>query len=163
MPGFVIHLAIAKKQLEKGIIKHEVEFIRGTIAPDILKEKGIESHYSKTSGTSNVKKFVETNDMNTDYNKGYFLHLITDVMFYKYIVKNWSASSIYNDYDILNKRIIEKYKISLPEEVKKYAFFKKGKLSILNYDEIIDFIEDIGNSSFEELYQRYIKEVEEKQ
>lgn len=158
MPGFVIHLAIAKKQIETSKINNIEQFIRGTIDPDILNKKGIDSHYGRTSGTSDVKKFVETNNMETDYNKGYFLHLVTDVMFYKYIVKDWSTA-IYNDYDILNKRIIEKYKLEpLPEEAKQYAKYKDGELTILNYDEVISFIEDIGSTSLEQLYKRYLCE-----
>ena len=38
MPGYVIHLAVAKKQLEFNKVKNEDEFIKGIIAPDLLKK-----------------------------------------------------------------------------------------------------------------------------
>lgn len=149
MPGYVIHLAIAKKYIEINGIKNEEEFIKGTIEPDILKQQGIDSHYGYSDNPS-IKKFFEEHSLPTDYNRGYLLHLIADYLFYNNFLDNWKPE-IYDDYSILNRDLIERYSIKVPEEVKKDAEFKEGKLSILEYDSVIEFIETTAKIQLEEI------------
>lgn len=56
MPGFVIHLAIAKEYLkrypEDG--EDEEEFYRGVIAPDLLKKP--ESHYGPSTSDPDFER-----------------------------------------------------------------------------------------------------------
>lgn len=156
MPGYVIHLAVGKKQIELNKIKNKEEFINGIIAPDLLKQKGIDSHYGDSSNP-NLKEFLNTRDMQSDYNKGYFVHLATDFLFYNKFLEKWSPN-IYEDYNILNKRLVEKYQIDIPEQVKKYVKFKEGDLLTLDFNDIIDFIDATGRLSFEEFLEKYIGE-----
>ena len=81
MPGYVIHLAIAKKQIELNNIKNKKEYIEGVIAPDILKQQGIDSHYGFSSANPDIERFIESHSQKNDYDKGYLLHLITDFWF----------------------------------------------------------------------------------
>lgn len=151
MPGYVIHLAVAKKHIELNNIQNKEEFIRGIIAPDLLKQAGIDSHYG-ISSNPNLRKFLENHKMKSDYNKGYFLHLVTDYMFYNKFLDKWSPE-IYEDYDILNKVLIEKYNVKVPNEVQKYVEFQDKPLTILNLDDIISFIETVGKIPINQMYK----------
>lgn len=151
MPGYVIHLAIAKKQIELNNIQNEEEFIRGTIAPDLLKQSGIDSHYGNSSNPD-FKKFLENHKVKSDYNNGYFLHLVTDYMFYKKYLDRWSPK-IYDDYNVLNRLLVEKYNIQLPEKIQNYVKFEDKPLTILNLDDIISFIETVGKIPINRMYK----------
>ena len=159
MPGYVIHLAIAKKHIEINGIKNAEKFIKGTIDPDILKQQGIDSHYGY-SNNPNFKEFFEEHSLQTDYNRGYFLHLATDYLFYNKFLDKWDPS-IYEDYSILNRRLVERYGIEIPEEIKKDAEFKEGKLSILEYDSVIEFIETTAKIPLEEIIKRKLISLQE--
>lgn len=140
MPGYVIHLAVAKRYAEENKMTESKEFIQGVIAPDLLKQKGIDSHYG-ASNSIDFNEFFKYHKIDNDYEKGYFLHLVTDYIFYKKLADRWTPD-IYRDYGILNKSLVEKYEIDLPEEVKECAKFISGNLSILNLEDTIKFIED---------------------
>lgn len=157
MPGYIIHLAISKKQIELSNIQNKEEFIRGTIAPDLLKKAGIDSHYGYSSNP-NLKKFLENNSLKFDYNKGYFLHLATDYLFYNKFLEKWSPQ-IYEDYNVLNKILVDKYKIQIPKEVEKDIKFEEKSLTILNLDDIISFIENVGKIPINQMYRKYMGEI----
>lgn len=157
MPGFIIHLAIAKKQMELDNIENEEEFIKGVIAPDLLKKQGLETHYGVNFQKPDWKRFFENYDLKTDYNKGFFLHLITDYIFYSEYLEEWKTE-IYDDYDILNDSLIKKYDLKIPKEIESYVGSQNKPLTILNLDDIITFIEIVGNMSIENLYKKYVGE-----
>lgn len=156
MPGYVIHLAVAKRQIELDNIKNKEEFIRGVVAPDLLKQTGIDSHYGNSSNPD-LKKFLENHKVKSDYNKGYFLHLVTDYMFYKKYLDRWSPK-IYEDYNILNERLIKRYELIIPKEIKEYVKFEHKALTILNFDDIISFIETVGRIPINQMYKEYVGE-----
>ena len=103
MPCLAIHLAVAKKYLEKHKEENKEDFILGTIAPDINIEKinkyinGVSDdknshHFGSNDGTCkslieymkkkvNLKLFFQYNDINTSFLRAYFLHLICDDCF----------------------------------------------------------------------------------
>ncbi len=132
MPGFVIHLAVANEYMRKNKdeIKDKEKFILGTMTPDFVKDKS-QTHYGPQSSQTSLRKYLEENEIKSDFDKGYFLHLITDFIFYNKIIDT-TSKDIYNDYDILNKYLIEKYKIEVPERVKGCAQFKTGNTKILS-------------------------------
>ena len=134
MPGYVIHLAVAKEYLKKSKNRNEneEEFINGVIFPDSVKDKAI-THYGEKSSKSNLYEFLKDKNVNNSFNRGYFLHLLTDYLFYnKYVDR--MTKDMYNDYDITNKKLIDKYNVELPNEIKGSVFFKEGDLQILSYD-----------------------------
>ena len=54
MPGYVIHLAIAKEYIRNFRVKDEKEFLKGSLAPDLLStDDKKETHYTQT-GSSDV-------------------------------------------------------------------------------------------------------------
>ena len=158
MPGYVIHLAVAEEYLKKHKDKDEDynEFINGVIFPDSIKDKLL-THYGEKSSVSNLYEFLKANKLENSFKRGYFLHLLTDYLFYnKYIDR--MSKDMYNDYDILNKILIEKYDVRLPESVKDTVFFKDGQRVILSLELITKMIDDISNMDLELIEKEVYKD-----
>lgn len=149
MAGYAIHIAIAKEYLKKHKGYNEEEFIKGTIYPDTVKDKTY-THFSNKSADSNLKEFLEKYSIKDSYYAGWFLHLIVDREFYNNYLNDWDNRKDVNrevlcqDYDILNKEIIEKYEILFPKEIEKYAIFKEGKLTYIKRETIFKFIDKMS-------------------
>ena len=127
MPGYVIHLAVAERYLEKHPNKSEnyEDFIEGVIFPDGVKDKS-KTHYGNGSSNSNLPDFLNEHNLENSFDRGYFIHLLTDYLFYNKYIDTFSKE-IYNDYDILNKELITKYHITLPDKAKKDNNSKESK------------------------------------
>jgi hypothetical protein len=158
MAGYVIHLAVAEQYIRKHKDENNnyEEFINGVIFPDSVKDKS-KTHYGSESSKSNLYNFLLDKSLDTAFNRGYFLHLLTDYIFYnKYL--DCISKDIYNDYDILNKTLIEKYNVNLPKEIQNSVFFLKGKLKILSLEMIEKLIEEISNMCIDEIKDDIIKD-----
>ena len=145
MAGYVIHLAVAEEYLKKhkDVKEDYDEFIKGVIYPDSVTDKSL-THYGIKSSKVILKDFLQDNEINNSYMRGYFLHLITDYLFYnKYLEK--FTKDIYNDYDILNKRLIEKYNVVLPENIQNNVFYEDGETKILTMELAIKIIDEISD------------------
>lgn len=170
MPGFVIHIAVAKEYINKhkNEIKDEKEFLNGVVAPDLIPKlnKNItksESHYGK-KGFGDIEAHLDLFladpkvDITKDYYKGYLIHLVTDNEFYLNYFKNETQKvmnnkdSFYYDYDCLNETIMEKYKIERPndENINKYMNYIIGNPKYLNKEKVLEFIEKVSQISIEE-------------
>lgn len=156
MPGFVIHLAIGQEYLRKQNKNYSEEFQKGIVAPDFIDDKS-KTHYGKSPRYTNLKKFLDNNKIDTDFNKGFFLHLITDYLFYNYYVTNTGKSVLYNDYDITNKSIMEKYNVTLLDSVKDKIFFKEGVPEILTLELSYKIIDEISNVNLERIKEEVNK------
>ena len=170
MPGFVIHLAVAKEYMQKhkDEIKNEEEFMRGILEPDLISDlnknisKG-KTHYGK-NGVRKIKSYLDLFladpkvDMSKDYYKGYFVHLVTDNEFYLNYFKDETLDMIskndsyYHDYDCLNKILMEKFKVgkTYNENVDKFMNYLDEEPEYLNEEKVVDFIEEVTNESIEE-------------
>ena len=171
MPGYTIHIAIAKKYIEKhkNEIKNEEQFIKGVIAPDMNEkldepaENKSATHYGswgKYEVTTYIDEFFRDSkvDMNQDYWKGYFLHLLADHYFYNYnkyfkkehqeVIKN--NDRFYYDFDCLNKLLIEKYQLKIFDNIKKYMNTFDEKPRYLTEAKVIQFIEEISDMDIQE-------------
>ena len=127
MAGYVIHLAVAEEYLKKHSDIKE-EFIEGVIYPDSVPDKSL-THYGSKSSKVILKDFLKENKLEDSYKRGYFLHLVTDYLFYnKYL--DIFTKDIYNDYDILNKFLIEKYNVKIPIKVQDKVFDKISALDL---------------------------------
>ena len=155
MPGYIVHIATAKEYLRKKKTKIEEDFIQGAIAPDLTDDKS-KTHYGKSSAYTNLKKFLDNNKIDTDFNKGFFLHLVTDYLFYNYYLESLEKPQIYNDYDYTNKSIIEKYNLTIPENVKDKVFFKEGIPKILTLELAYKVIEEISSMDLEKIKQEVL-------
>ncbi len=91
MASFNIHLAVGKVYMDNHEIKEKIEFIKGILDPD-LAEDDHASHYTvkRTNGTLkehlqtkvDLKKYLDQNNIQNYYEKGFFLVLLTDYKFF---------------------------------------------------------------------------------
>ena len=170
MPGFIIHIAVGKEYIKKheNEIKDVDEFIKGIVAPDLISilnkeiNKSI-THYGKLHNKDYIKNldtFLQNDkvDINNDYWKGYFIHLITDYCFYVESFKDETLEikknndSFYYDYDCLNKTLTKKYNIGniKDENVSKYIKNIDGMPKYLKEEKVIKFIEKLSDISIAE-------------
>ena len=171
MPGFTIHIAIAKEYAKKHEkeIKNIDEFVEGTIAPDYIpiENKDInksQTHYgiwgdwSKDDQEIHLQAFLkdEKVDLNREYWKGYFIHLLADDYFDRIYFRQEAKQAkenqdtFHNDYDCLNTEIIKRYHVEPKEKIKKYMKQIEEKTKYLQLEKIIQFIEEMSNIDFEQ-------------
>ena len=139
MASSVIHMSIAK-EINKTLKRDSNKILIGSIAPDISKligETKVNSHFleSEDNNIPNIDKFLKKykNEMNDDFVIGYFIHLYTDYLWFKYFVPDFFEKDyvtkldgtvvkcrgrmlslyIYNDYTNLNKQLIDEYNIDI--------------------------------------------------
>lgn len=157
MAGYVIHLAVAEEYLRKhrDIKENYKEFIEGVIYPDSVSDKSL-THYGSKSSKVILKDFLKENKLEDSYKRGYFLHLVTDYLFYnKYL--DIFTKDIYNDYDILNKFLIEKYNVKIPIKVQDKVFSKEGETKILTKELAEKVIDEISALDLKQI-EKEIKE-----
>lgn len=189
MAGFHIHLAIAKRYAEKNDIENLKELFRGTVAPDLVKDKSI-SHYSgKQDPTKLIEylankirlyEYLKENVVDNDYERGVFLHLVTDYLFFNdFFDKEYLNQVSYKDfckdlyasYDITNEHLIKTYDIDFGELKEALeANIKKDKKNkqtednvgnnILPIDKLETFIEFVSSIDLS-LYEKKIRERKE--
>lgn len=157
MPGYVVHIAIAQEYLKKHNQNFSGEFIEGSIYPDLISDKS-KSHYGKSPAYTNLKSFLANNKINTDFQKGYFLHLVTDYLFYNYYLDYLEKPQIYDDYDFTNKFLIDKYNVVLPKTVINKVFFKDGTPKILTLELAYKVIDEISSLTLEEIEKEIISD-----
>ncbi len=159
MPGFIIHIAVAKKYIDnfKNDIKNENDFLQGVLAPDLFNDK-YESHYHNYGEVCSGLNYLLKNcnfDINSDYGKGYFLHVLTDYIFYNYdfkkevyYVRSHNLKTFYHDYDCTNKFLIQKYNIkNIPKEAEKFSGHLDEEPIYLKFDKLENFIEFVASNS----------------
>ena len=141
MPCLAIHLAAAKKYLEKHPEENKEEFILGSIAPDIdlpnienymkvIKDINNKNnrHFGENYRTNNfIKymkrkvnfgKFFSINDINTSFLRAYFLHLVCDYYFFDEYINKEPFLNISLEEAI--KIGYNEYNIIIPKLIKKY-------------------------------------------
>lgn len=186
MAGFQIHIAIGKEYLKKNEITNIEDFYKGIIDPDLGYKK--DTHYSGYQDKNNLKeylankvdlaKYLKDNEINTDYQKGTFLHLITDYLFFNYFfredyIDNVSydkfREDLYFSYDLNNKYIESKYKLDdFPywNIVNKNIIISQAKVNIklgnniLENDKVDSFIKNVANINLEEYRNKILKNEE---
>lgn len=151
MPGYVIHIATAQEYLKKHEKEYSIDFIRGTIKPDLTDDKS-KTHYGKSPAYTSLNAFANNNKIDTDFNKGFFLHLVTDYLFYNKYLEKLEKPQLYYDYDFTNKHLKEKYNVELLEEIKDKVFFETGKPQILTFELACKVIDEISAMDLDEIY-----------
>lgn len=141
MASSMIHLVVAN-ELNKKLGKDKAKFLIGSIAPDISKligEDKTRSHFLILGSDCipDLNKFLNKYNyfLNDDFILGYYVHLYTDYLWFKYFIseiydeqKNMiyklngevvechgrmAEMYIYNDYTNLNSELIDKYDLEL--------------------------------------------------
>lgn len=135
----VIHLAVAN-EINKKLNRDKSQLLIGAIAPDISKfigEDKTKSHFLKELGSNipDIESFLNKykNSLTDDFVMGYFIHLYTDYLWFKYFVTefydkpmitkldgtvvkcsgNMLSLYVYNDYTNLNIKLIDRYNMDL--------------------------------------------------
>lgn len=139
MPSFNIHLAVAIKYCEKNDIENKEEFYRASIDPDLVKDKSI-SHYTGMRDKNHLRQYVfekvRLNDflkeqkVESDYEKGIFLHLVTDFIFYQEFLSDEYLSKV--DYDEMMQDLYYSYRVTNPYLEERY------NIHSLNLDEVMN-------------------------
>lgn len=151
MASSIIHIAVAN-EINKILSKDRRQILIGTIAPDISKhigEKKYKSHFitEDESNIPNLELFLNKykQNLNDDFVMGYFIHLYTDYLWFKYFLPEFVDKDklkitkkdgttihcndhiitlyIYNDYTNLNRSLIDEYELDLKifyEELPKF-------------------------------------------
>lgn len=191
MASYIIHIAIAQ-EVNKELKKDKSKILIGSIAPDISKlvgESKKNSHFqdSEVNFIPNLEKFLNKYKkyLNDDFVLGYYIHLYTDYLWFKYFIpeifkdnklkkldgtiievnKETKLKYLYEDYSKLNKKIIEKYNIDLDIFINKIPDIDKiieeiplDKLNIL-IDKTISIIDEEENKEPTQILN--IKSIEE--
>ena len=139
MASSVIHMAVAH-EINKIIKRNYDQLLIGSIAPDISKQVGQsknKSHFLDNDDTDipNIERFLDKyrNKMDDDFVMGYFIHLYTDYLWFKYFIPefcddnmitkldgttvkctgNMLSLYIYSDYTNLNLQLFDEYDMDL--------------------------------------------------
>lgn len=139
MASSVIHICVAN-EINKILKRNSRELLIGTIAPDISKLLGESKLYSHflddiDNNIPNINNFLikYKNYLDDDFVLGYYIHLYTDYLWFKYFItkiidgnylKELDGTNIkynndtftyyvYNDYSNLNKQLLDKYNFPL--------------------------------------------------
>lgn len=141
MASSIIHMAVAK-EINDYLNRDYKSILIGSIAPDISKqinEDRNKSHfikYEKDIPELNDFLSLYKNDLEDDFVLGYFIHLYTDYLWFKYFLPNFINENesyiydintknkikvsrdemlklIYNDYTNINVDVIDKYNLDL--------------------------------------------------
>ena len=183
MANFTVHLAIAQEWARLHNKFYSDDFMYGAVAPDLLakinnlqgnfhygiatKDMPIELQYKNKV---DLHKYVMQNDINSDYDLGYFLHLVVDYYFFNVFLDldkiaklpfNFKQA-LYENYDATLPYVNSKYNVKYDcsykelEYVKdRYANFVGGNFRCLLYDnaKLSQFIEDMAHIDLFELYE----------
>lgn len=178
MASSAIHLAVAKKYLEKNQSFNYKKVIAGSLYPDTIENNDL-SHYtdlnrgsdnvSHIRGKVNLYAFLIEHSTLNDFELGWFLHLITDYLFFEecftteYLLNNSYESfckELYFSYDCLTTYISEKYNIT----EKDYEAYPSEnypgipyKECILSKEMIDDFIDRVSSINISEYIKQIIK------
>lgn len=140
MASTIIHMAVAQ-ELNKKLKRNNDLILLGGIAPDLGKIANgskLESHFQDTNDDiPNINRFLDKykSNMNDDFVMGYFIHLYTDYLWFKYFIPDLFDSDkelitkldgtkvkcneniftlyVYNDYTNLNIRLLDEYNMDL--------------------------------------------------
>lgn len=166
MASLAMHWIISDLYLAKHREDNYDEFLSGAMAPDITGDKMAThcSYFNKNDmyvdrlhKKVDIIKFCNTHSINTSFERGYFLHILTDYIFYNSYMANIESlqnlvdarEDVYNDYRILNGYLVKKYGIDmsvLPEcgrdrRLGKYKYITNESIdNIIQYCSSIDII-----------------------
>lgn len=139
MASTVIHMVVTN-EINKILKRNNTEILIGSIAPDISKFRGETKFYShfldsEDNDIPNIDKFLKKykDKLYDDFVLGYFIHLYTDYLWFKYFIPELFENDyitkldgttfkckgrmgvlyIYNDYTNLNTKLLDEYNMDL--------------------------------------------------
>lgn len=150
MASAIIHIAVAKK-VNEYLNRNKKELYLGAIAPDAAKIIGIDrkiTHFinkNDDDSSPNIEYFksLYIDKITGDYDIGYYIHLLTDELWFKEFLPNFVIDDdtivdnngnkvslagitisdiIYNDYTNLNMEVIDYYGLDLKIFYEKFEY-----------------------------------------
>ena len=179
MASLMIHQIVGEEYCKRHKVQSEYMFLNGNLVPDLVKDKK-PTHFSarcrnrtyteSIQNKVNLQAFCEAMDIESSFNKGFFLHLITDqVFFYKYLLNNPRYRAIehenqldiqeilYRDYYRNNKYLMEKYPNAILSMVPSFAKVTRDDvdaMEILSNEDIDEIIEMCASVDLEQAYAK---------
>ena len=177
MASLILHEIIGELYCEKNNIPDKEDFLSGNIAPDILPTDKEANHYtSKKSFTTyldaikgrvNLSNFCRVDNINTSYKKGYFLHLVTDYIFYERLIINnekfadfinspypHSSQKMYKDYERVAYFVCNNYPNIDISKLPSFATpILEEPMTLFTNEEISNLIEICSNIDIDKLYK----------
>ena len=111
--------------------------------------------------------FFNQNDINTSFLRAYFLHLLCDYYFFGEYISDEKLSNLsfdeavkigYNDYDLITPKLISKYNLIIPDQIKSIISRKGiGEIKILKEDTVDEFIDNMSKIDLFKAKQEVIK------
>lgn len=178
MASLMIHLLIAQEYCKKHKIEDVEAFLQGNLAPDLVPVKW-PTHYSKTRTNKthlesivnkvDLPAFCAANDISSDFNKGQFLHLLADVVFFKqYLAHNENYLAfdnanqlliqkvLYRDYHRINDWLMRTHKDLrldlIPDDMKER---RRDDMEIVSKEAISKIVEYCTDINLDRAYQKY--------
>ena len=181
MASTAIHIAIAQEWAKKHKVNNIDDFVFGAVAPDLFDKlyENKNAHYGNLKAgltlkeyyckKVNLSSYVEQNEIVSDFNKGYFLHLVVDHFFYTqfidldYVEKadNKFKSELYDTYDAVEYFVNVKYNVNYNNSHKEMEYYKnkhekslpmKVENQIFTNQEIFDFIDKMAELDLEKIF-----------
>ena len=174
----IIKVIIGIRRCGKSVLLNQIkeEIIENGIDEDHIIFLNFEDvEYSFISDYMDLHKFIKENEVKTDYEKGVFLHLLTDKIFFneffpkEYLEKEnyvQFCKNLYTSYEMTNPYIAKKYNIKFSKELlekikqniednskKKHIEGKEGH-NIIPIDKLEEFIEQMSDISIEDYLKR---------
>ena len=181
MASTAIHIAVAQEWAKKHKVKNLDDFVFGAVAPDLFDKLygNKNTHYSNLKAgltlkeyycnKVNLNSYVKNNNITSDFDKGYFLHLVVDYFFYnKFIDLNYVEkvgtqfkNELYDTYDAVEYFVNVKYKVNYNNFHKEMEYYKnkyekslpmKVENQIFKNEEIFDFIDNMAKLDLDKIY-----------
>ena len=176
MPSMSAHMAIACT-LSKKLNVSEIDFIKGNLLPDLYDDK-MKSHYKikgKRYYIPNIKEVIKNINLNDSLDLGYLSHLLLDYYYFdEYLIKYdeslFEEYSLYDDYDIINKDIIDYFNIDIDylnnilvnfsKDINEQKLIKNkeclklninGNTKIIDKDDFIKFLDESSKRIYDDI------------
>lgn len=186
MASALIHMAVAKRVNEVLKLEDEKKFIFGSIAPDIAKMVGSTrktSHFitKEDSDTPEINLFLDKYKkyLVNNYELGYFVHLVTDVLWFNEFLPNFVDDTylisktgekikfehdelleiLYNDYTNLNAEVLSYYNLDLSIFYEDFEF-PENHIDEVSNEHFKDVIEKFGIISSNLADNTYVLNIE---
>ena len=175
-----MHLAIAKKYLEKNPGIDSASFLSGTIYPDAMRDNKAITHYTIKVSTDSLKKhlinkvnlynFLQDHKNMNSFELGWFLHLVGDYIFFtecfdeEYIDKvdyKDFCHALYYSYDCTNKYLWGKYSLTMDDLTEYpgeyYPGFPEYRKCILTIEQVENFIDKVSSIDINKYIEKILK------
>ena len=182
MASLILHEIIGELYCDKNDISDRDNLLYGNIAPDTLPTDKEQNHYvshtnystyfDAISGRVNLSAFCKEKAIITPYLAGYFLHLVTDYIFYERLIINnpnfarfikepylQSASKMYKEYDRVAHFVCNKYpNIDISKLPDFATTILEEPLTLFTKSQLSAFIETCSNLDLKKIYSDILKD-----